>query len=169
MITGPPCQTEGALEQRQRFRRSRQHHRYADDVGERHKEVHQRIAASLGCVDCKRYFVDNDNARVVVLGNCRHLVDQLVEACVAPDFLRVRVNAGKSSPSYRFFVWVQTFLYRYGLFCMPSSPAPPQSGTTAVTSISTLARSSTSADTSTAVMAMLKLPISSRKISPISR
>ncbi len=53
----------------------------------------------------------------------------------------------------------------FGLFLAAISP---QSGTTAVTSISTLARSSTSADTSTAVMAMLKLPISSRKAWPIS-
>lgn len=57
---------------------------------------------------------------------------------------------------------------RYRLFCTPLSAVLPQSGTTAVTSISTLARSSTSADTSTAVMAMLKLPISSRKMLPIS-
>ncbi len=44
----------------------------------------------------------------------------------------------------------------------------PQSGATAVTSISTLARSSISAETSTAVMAALKLPMISRKALPIS-
>lgn len=57
---------------------------------------------------------------------------------------------------------------RYRLFCTPLSAVFFFFNDTATTEIYTLARSSTSADTSTAVMAMLKLPISSRKAWPIS-